>query len=95
MQTGRQMPEPPPPWLLRVRELVPNTGGRIVKLVGFLGTLAALGFSVIYICGNVDCPFVDPPKKFSPKIGAVSPVEVAPGQAFNVTGERTNAQIVW
>lgn len=83
MQSGRQLPDPPPPWLLRVRELLPSTGGKIVKLVGFLGTLAALGFSAIYIWINIVGPIKTPP----PQVDTISPSKVSPGQEADIIGK--------
>ena len=89
MQTGRQSPEPPPPWLsslFRLRTGLPGAGGKLVKVVGFLGTLAALGFSVIYILNNVFPDWRDTTPRL-PAVTSVSPSEVSTGQEADIAGK--------
>jgi len=89
MQPSRRPPEPPPPWLnsiFRLGALLPGTGGKAVKVVGFLGTLAALGFSVIYILNNVFPDWRDTTPRL-PAVTSVSPSEVSPGQEADIIGK--------
>lgn len=87
MATSRRGPEPPPPWLnsiFRLRGGLPGARSGIVKVVGFLGTLAALGFSAIYIWINLVGPIRTPP--ISPQIETITPSEVSSGQQVDVSG---------
>lgn len=80
-------PESPPPWLnsiFRLRRGLPSAGGGIVKVVGILGTLAALGFGVAYTLNSGVGTFRGDP--VFPQIDSITPSEVSSGHEIDVSG---------